>query len=50
MKKPMLDLIERMLPIVPKGLDTFFFWNSGAEAIEGKEELETEESIEWLTL
>jgi len=32
--KAQLDLVEKMLPIVPKGLDTFFFANSGAEAIE----------------
>jgi len=32
--KPMLDLIERLLPIAPKGLDGFFFWNSGSEAVE----------------
>jgi len=29
------ELIERMEPIVPKGLDSFFFANSGAEAVEG---------------
>eukprot|EP01103_Thecamoeba_quadrilineata_P000641 TRINITY_DN10553_c0_g1_i1.p1 TRINITY_DN10553_c0_g1~~TRINITY_DN10553_c0_g1_i1.p1 ORF type:complete len:444 (-),score=92.32 TRINITY_DN10553_c0_g1_i1:57-1388(-) len=33
--KPMLDLIEKLLPIVPKPLDTFIFANSGAEAVEG---------------
>ncbi|MFZ1405683.1 MAG: aminotransferase class III-fold pyridoxal phosphate-dependent enzyme, partial [Anaerolineae bacterium] len=33
--RPMLDLIEALLPIVPAGLDTFFFSNSGAEAVEG---------------
>ena len=33
--KPYLDLIERLLPIMPHpSLDTFFFWNSGSEAIE----------------
>jgi hypothetical protein len=32
----MLDLIERMNTIVPKGLDSYFFWNSGTEAIEGE--------------
>ena len=33
--KPMLQLIEELLPIVPEPLNTFFFSNSGAEAIEG---------------
>jgi len=33
--KPMLQLIEELLPIVPEPLNTFFFANSGAEAIEG---------------
>ncbi len=33
--QPMLDLIEELKPIVPPGLDSFFFSNSGAEAIEG---------------
>ena len=33
--RPMLDLIEALLPVVPAGLDTFFFSNSGAEAVEG---------------
>jgi 4-aminobutyrate aminotransferase len=28
-------LIERLVPVVPKGLDSFFFCNSGAEAVEG---------------
>eukprot|EP01137_Pigoraptor_chileana_P025810 Opistho-2@95861 len=32
--EPMIKLIERLLTIVPKGLDSFFFWNSGAEAVE----------------
>jgi len=33
--KPYLDLIESMIPLMPhKSLDTFFFWNSGAEAVE----------------
>lgn len=31
----MLELIERMQPHMPKGLDSFFFANSGAEAVEG---------------
>lgn len=30
----MLDLIERMLTIAPQGMDGFFFWNSGSEAVE----------------
>jgi 4-aminobutyrate aminotransferase len=30
----MLDLIEALLPVVPPGLDSFFFSNSGAESIE----------------
>ena len=30
-----LELIERLIPVMPdKSLDTFFFWNSGAEAVE----------------
>jgi 4-aminobutyrate aminotransferase len=33
--KPMLGLVEELLPLVPKPLDTFFFTNSGAEVIEG---------------
>jgi 4-aminobutyrate aminotransferase len=33
--RPMLELVERLLPVVPRGLDTFFFTNSGAEAVEG---------------
>ena len=34
--KPMLELIEKLIPIMPcSSLDTFFFWNSGAEAVEG---------------
>ena len=33
--QPMLDLIEELKPIVPTGLDSFFFSNSGAEAVEG---------------
>ncbi len=33
--KPMLELVEAMRPIVPAGLDGFFFSNSGAEAVEG---------------
>ncbi|MCJ7678468.1 MAG: aminotransferase class III-fold pyridoxal phosphate-dependent enzyme [Anaerolineales bacterium] len=33
--QPMLHLVEELLPIMPKPLDTFFFTNSGAEVIEG---------------
>ena len=32
--QPMLRLVEELLPMVPKGLDSFFFSNSGAEAVE----------------
>lgn len=32
--QPMLDLVDELLTVVPPGLDTFFFSNSGAEAIE----------------
>lgn len=34
-QKPYLELIEQLIPIMPhKSLDTFFFWNSGSEAVE----------------
>ncbi|KPI35129.1 5-aminovalerate aminotransferase DavT [Cyphellophora attinorum] len=34
-QKSYLELVEAMLPLMPhKSLDTFFFWNSGAEAVE----------------
>ena len=33
--KPMLDLTDELLAVVPPGFDTFFFGNSGAEAVEG---------------
>ncbi|KAI8364777.1 pyridoxal phosphate-dependent transferase [Radiomyces spectabilis] len=34
-QKPMLDLIEALKPRMPAPeLDTFFFWNSGSEAVE----------------
>lgn len=33
--QPMLRLIEALLEVVPSRLDTFFFSNSGAEAVEG---------------
>ena len=33
---PYLELIERLLPIMPHpSLDSFYFWNSGSEAVEG---------------
>jgi 4-aminobutyrate aminotransferase len=34
-QKPYLELVEGLMPIMPhKSLDTFFFWNSGSEAVE----------------
>jgi 4-aminobutyrate aminotransferase len=33
--QPILDLIAELRPVVPAELDSFFFSNSGAEAIEG---------------
>lgn len=34
-QKPYLELIENLIPVMPhKSLDTFFFWNSGSEAVE----------------
>jgi 4-aminobutyrate aminotransferase len=34
-QKPYLELVQALLPRMPhKSLDTFFFWNSGAEAVE----------------
>ncbi|KAF8992534.1 acetylornithine aminotransferase [Cyathus striatus] len=34
--EPYARLIERLLPIMPHpSLDSFFFWNSGSEAVEG---------------
>ncbi|KAG5634204.1 hypothetical protein H0H81_002890 [Sphagnurus paluster] len=33
--KPYLQLVERLLPMMPHpSLDSFFFWNSGSEAVE----------------
>lgn len=32
--RPMLALVEKLLQVVPGGLDTFYFANSGAEAVE----------------
>ena len=35
MHEPYLRLIERLIPIMPDpSLDSFFFWNSGSEAVE----------------
>jgi 4-aminobutyrate aminotransferase len=33
--QPLLELVRALMPIVPPGIDGFFFSNSGAEAIEG---------------
>ena len=34
--EPYLQLIQRLLPMMPHpSLDSFFFWNSGSEAVEG---------------
>jgi 4-aminobutyrate aminotransferase len=33
--RPLLELAEELRSIVPEGLDSFFFSNSGAEAVEG---------------
>ena len=33
--QPMLDLARELLTVAPKGLESFFFSNSGAEAVEG---------------
>ncbi len=35
MHKPMFQLIEELMPVVPPGLDSFYFTNSGAECLEG---------------
>ncbi|KAH0585726.1 hypothetical protein J132_04287 [Termitomyces sp. J132] len=33
--RPYLELVERLLPVMPHpSLDSFFFWNSGSEAVE----------------
>jgi 4-aminobutyrate aminotransferase len=37
--KPLLDLIETLQPIMPPGLDSFYFTNSGAECIEASVKL-----------
>ncbi|KAI4189797.1 MAG: hypothetical protein L6R41_001222 [Letrouitia leprolyta] len=34
-QKPYIELVKALLPLMPhKSLDAFFFWNSGAEAVE----------------
>lgn len=34
-QKPYIELVEKLIPLMPhESLDTFFFWNSGAEAVE----------------
>jgi 4-aminobutyrate aminotransferase len=34
-QKPYLELVQALIPLMPhKSLDTFFFWNSGSEAVE----------------
>ncbi|KAI4144036.1 MAG: hypothetical protein L6R39_004342 [Caloplaca ligustica] len=34
-QKPYLELVQSLLPLMPHpSLDTFFFWNSGSEAVE----------------
>ncbi|EXJ61667.1 4-aminobutyrate aminotransferase [Cladophialophora yegresii CBS 114405] len=34
-QRPYLELIEQLIPLMPDpSLDTFFFWNSGSEAVE----------------
>ncbi len=37
--QPMLDLVSELLTIIPEGLDSFFFANSGAEAVEASVKL-----------
>jgi 4-aminobutyrate aminotransferase len=37
--KPLLELIESLQPIVPAGMDSFYFTNSGAECIEASVKL-----------
>ncbi|KUG54424.1 4-aminobutyrate aminotransferase [Serinicoccus chungangensis] len=34
MHRPLLDLVERMSEVLPEGLDSMFFANSGSEAVE----------------
>ncbi|HSQ25629.1 MAG TPA: aminotransferase class III-fold pyridoxal phosphate-dependent enzyme [Anaerolineales bacterium] len=33
--RPLLELIDTLLPLVPDGMDSFYFTNSGAECLEG---------------
>lgn len=33
--RPLLELIDTLLPLVPEGMDSFYFTNSGAECLEG---------------
>jgi 4-aminobutyrate aminotransferase len=33
--KPVLELIDELMPVVPDGLTSFYFTNSGAECVEG---------------
>jgi 4-aminobutyrate aminotransferase len=33
--RPMLELVDELVPLVPAGLDSFYFSNSGAEITEG---------------
>lgn len=37
--KPLMDLIEALQPIMPSGLDSYYFTNSGAECIEASVKL-----------
>jgi 4-aminobutyrate aminotransferase len=37
--KPLLDLIEALQPVIPSGLDSYYFTNSGAECIEASVKL-----------
>lgn len=37
--KPLLDLIDALQPVVPTGLESFYFTNSGAECIEASVKL-----------
>ncbi|MEW6402411.1 MAG: aminotransferase class III-fold pyridoxal phosphate-dependent enzyme [Chloroflexota bacterium] len=37
--KPLLELIEALQPVVPPGLDSFYFTNSGAECLEASVKL-----------
>jgi len=37
--EPMIQLAERLQTLTPPSLDTFFFWNSGSEAVEASVKL-----------